>query len=69
MIKTNEIELIEGLKEFKEQHEVVYAIQSGKGVNKKICIDLAGWYKVYNNKIQVLKTKSEVVAIRIYLDI
>lgn len=39
---------LDGLKEFAQEHEVVYASSRGK-VNKRLTITLAGGYKVYHN--------------------
>ena len=56
---------VDGLIEFVQEHEVVYASSHGR-VDKKLTITLAGGYKVYHNKKVVLETMNPSEAVKKY---
>lgn len=57
---------VDGLLEFKQIQEVVYASHFGGGKNKKLVLTLSGGYKVYNDNEVVLETMTPLEAVKKY---
>lgn len=67
LITNSENEItVEGLNEFKNKQEVVYASRFGQGVNKKIVLTLSGGFKVYNNNEVILENLNVTEAVKTY---
>lgn len=56
----------QGLNEFKESQEVLYASHVDKGINKKLVLTLSGGFKVYNKNKVFLVTRSPEDAVNAY---